>query len=125
MDIANRSRPAGGGCRLCTLILMGGDLRMFLDVHAAIVILCGSFAATLILFPLSSIFHGIKPCRKCRKSPRRRSTSCSRRRSRVSTSRLSTKPAVPCFPKAARYVAEQTRNSYFDARGTADAGQFD
>jgi chemotaxis protein MotA len=38
---------------------MGGDIRMFLDVHAAIVIFGGSFAATLIRFPLSSIFHGL------------------------------------------------------------------
>ena len=38
---------------------MGGDLRMFLDAHAAIVIFGGSFAATLIRFPLSSIFHGL------------------------------------------------------------------
>ena len=48
-----------GAVVLCTLILMGGDLRMFLDVHAAIVIFGGSFAATLIRFPLSSIFHGL------------------------------------------------------------------
>src|SRR5215472_73247 len=32
---------------------------MFLDVHAAIVIFGGSFATTLIRFPLSSIFHGL------------------------------------------------------------------
>jgi len=38
---------------------MGGDLRMFLDVHAAIAIFGGSFAATLTRFPLSSIFHGL------------------------------------------------------------------
>src|SRR5262249_45953511 len=44
-----------GAVVLCTLILMGGDLRMFLDVHAAIVIFGGSFAATLIRFPLSSM----------------------------------------------------------------------
>ena len=44
---------------LCTLILTGGDLRMFLDVRAAIVIFGGSFATTLIRFPLSSIFHGL------------------------------------------------------------------
>ena len=31
---------------------------MFADMHAAIVIFGGSFAATLIRFPLSSIFHG-------------------------------------------------------------------
>ncbi|MFZ0111852.1 MAG: flagellar motor protein PomA, partial [Pseudolabrys sp.] len=35
-----------GAVVLCTLILMGGDIRMFLDVHAAIVIFGGSFAAT-------------------------------------------------------------------------------
>ena len=55
----NRSRPTGGAVVLCTLIFMGGDLRMFLDVHAAIVIFGGSFAATLTRFPLSSIFHGL------------------------------------------------------------------
>jgi chemotaxis protein MotA len=38
---------------------MGGDLGMFLDVHAFIVIFGGAFAATLIRFPLSTIFHGI------------------------------------------------------------------
>lgn len=46
--------------RVCsTLILLGGDLRMFADMHAAIVIFGGSFAATLIRFPLASIFHGL------------------------------------------------------------------
>ena len=44
---------------MVALILMGGDLRMFVDYHAAIVIFGGSFAATLIRFPLSSIFHGL------------------------------------------------------------------
>ena len=44
---------------MVSLILMGGDLRMFVDYHAAIVIFGGSFAATLIRFPLSSIFHGL------------------------------------------------------------------
>jgi chemotaxis protein MotA len=51
----NRSRPAGGG---------SGSLHAHShgrrpDVHAAIVIFGGSFAATLIRFPLSSIFHGL------------------------------------------------------------------
>src|SRR5207237_4965301 len=44
---------------LATLIMLGGDLRMFAATHAAIVIFGGSFAATLIRFPLSSIFHGL------------------------------------------------------------------
>jgi chemotaxis protein MotA len=59
MDIATGLGLLAGACVLLTLILMGGDLRMFLDTHAAIVIFGGSFAATLIRFPLSSIFHGL------------------------------------------------------------------
>jgi len=48
-----------GGIVLVSLILMGGELSMFADAHAAIVIFGGSFSATLIRFPLSSIFHGL------------------------------------------------------------------
>jgi len=59
MDIATTLGLLAGGVVLCSLILMGGDLRMFLDTHAAIVIFGGSFAATLIRFPLTSILHGI------------------------------------------------------------------
>ena len=39
--------------------MMGGDLRMLLDLHAFIVIFGGATAATLIRFPLSCIFHGL------------------------------------------------------------------
>src|SRR5215468_3386811 len=59
MDIATGLGLIAGGIVLITLILMGGDLRMFLDTHAAIVIFGGAFAATLIRFPLSTIFHGL------------------------------------------------------------------
>src|SRR5467141_4852915 len=59
MDVATGLGLVAGGIVLVSLILMGGDLRMFLDTHAAIVIFGGSFAATLIRFPLSSIFHGL------------------------------------------------------------------
>src|SRR5215470_12879371 len=59
MDIATGLGLLAGAVVLVTLILMGGDLRMFVDAHAAIVIFGGSFAATLIRFPLSSIFHGM------------------------------------------------------------------
>jgi chemotaxis protein MotA len=59
MDISTSLGLAAGGIVLCSLILMGGELRMFADLHAAIVIFGGSFAATLIRFPLSSIFHGL------------------------------------------------------------------
>jgi chemotaxis protein MotA len=40
-------------------MLMGGDLRNFFSDHAVIIIFGGSFAATLIRFPLSAIFHGL------------------------------------------------------------------
>ena len=59
MDIATSLGIVAGAIVLVTLIMMGGDLRMFLDAHAAIVIFGGAFAATLIRFPLSSIFHGL------------------------------------------------------------------
>ena len=59
MDISTGLSLAAGAVVLCTLILMGGDLRMFVDAHAAIVIFGGSFAATLIRFPLNSMFHGL------------------------------------------------------------------
>lgn len=59
MDIATGLGLLAGTVVLVSLILMGGDLRMFADMHAVIVIFGGSFAATLIRFPLSSIFHGL------------------------------------------------------------------
>ena len=59
MDIATSLGILGGMIVMAALILMGGDLRMFVDYHAAIVIFGGSFAATLIRFPLSSIIHGL------------------------------------------------------------------
>src|SRR5246127_1018372 len=59
MDIATSLGLIAGAIVLCTLILMGGDLRMFVDAHAAVVFFGGSFAATLIRFPLNSIFHGL------------------------------------------------------------------
>ncbi|MET0278135.1 MAG: MotA/TolQ/ExbB proton channel family protein [Pseudorhodoplanes sp.] len=59
MDIATGLGIISGVIVLCVLILMGGDLGMFVDVHAFIVIFGGAFAATLIRFPLSSIFHGL------------------------------------------------------------------
>ena len=59
MDIATGLGLAAGGLVIASLIFMGGDLRMFADSHAFIVIFGGSFAATLIRFPLSSIFHGL------------------------------------------------------------------
>jgi chemotaxis protein MotA len=59
MDITTGLGLVFGGIVLVALILMGGDLRMFLDMHAFIVIFGGATAATLIRFPLISIIHGL------------------------------------------------------------------
>src|SRR6185503_8090944 len=59
MDLSTGLGLVFGGIVLVALIMMGGDLRMFLDLHAFIVIFGGATAATLIRFPLSSIFHGL------------------------------------------------------------------
>jgi hypothetical protein len=59
LDIATGLGLLAGARVLATLIMLGGDMRMVAGMHAAIVILGGSFAATLIGFPLASIFHGL------------------------------------------------------------------
>src|SRR3990167_3362100 len=59
MDISTGLGLVAGVIVLCVLIMMGGDLSMFAALHAAIVIFGGAFAATLIRFPLASIFHGL------------------------------------------------------------------
>src|SRR5215467_5186289 len=59
MDISTGIGLAAGAVVVCTLILMGGDFRMFYDIHAIIVIFGGSTAATLIRFPLAAIIHGL------------------------------------------------------------------
>src|SRR5687767_9475358 len=59
MDITTLIGLVVGAIVLSTLILMGGDFRMFYDIHAVIIIFGGSIAATLIRFPLSAILHGM------------------------------------------------------------------
>ncbi len=59
MDIATGLGLVAGVIVIATLILMGGDLRMFYDIHAIIIIFGGSFAATLIRFPLAAMLHGL------------------------------------------------------------------
>jgi chemotaxis protein MotA len=59
MDIATGLGLLAGATVVITLMLMGGGLGMFVSDHAIIIIFGGSFAATLIRFPLSSIFHGL------------------------------------------------------------------
>ncbi|HEX4407272.1 MAG TPA: MotA/TolQ/ExbB proton channel family protein [Xanthobacteraceae bacterium] len=59
MDIATGLGLLAGTAVIMTVMLMGGGLGMFVSDHAVIIIFGGSFAATLIRFPLSSIFHGL------------------------------------------------------------------
>src|SRR5438874_12842789 len=59
MDIATGLGLLAGTIVIAVMVLMGGDLHMFISEHAMIIIFGGSFAATLIRFPLSSIFHGL------------------------------------------------------------------
>ena len=59
MDISTGLGLLAGAIVVLTMIFMGGDLRMFISDHAIIIIFGGSFAATLIRFPLSSMFHGL------------------------------------------------------------------
>src|SRR4030081_366412 len=44
---------------VAVIMLMGGDLHMFISEHAAIIVIGGSIAATMIRFPLSAILHGL------------------------------------------------------------------
>jgi chemotaxis protein MotA len=59
MDISTGLGLLAGAIVIATMMLLGGDLAMFVSDHAIIIIFGGSFAATLIRFPLSSIFHGL------------------------------------------------------------------
>jgi chemotaxis protein MotA len=59
MDIATSIGLAAGVMVIATLILMGGDFRMFYDIHAVIIIFGGSISATLIRFPLAAMIHGL------------------------------------------------------------------
>ncbi|MCF8478078.1 MAG: MotA/TolQ/ExbB proton channel family protein [Pseudolabrys sp.] len=59
MDIATSLGLAAGVGVISLVILMGGDLHMFVNEHAAILIFGGCISATLIRFPLSSIMHGL------------------------------------------------------------------
>jgi chemotaxis protein MotA len=59
MDIATGLGLLGGAIVVSTVILMGGSFGMYFSDHAVIIIFGGSFSATLIRFPLVSIFHGV------------------------------------------------------------------
>ena len=65
MDIATSLGLLCGIGVVGLVIMMGGDLHMFVREHAVIIIFGGSIAATMIRFPLSAI---LQACRWVRNS---------------------------------------------------------
>src|ERR1700728_4775331 len=54
MDIMTGVGLVSGMLVVTVMVLMGGDLHMFVSEHAVIIIFGGSIAATMIRFPLSA-----------------------------------------------------------------------
>src|SRR6202008_4130220 len=44
---------------IAVMVLMGGDLNIFISDHAMIIVVGGSIAATMIRFPLGVMLHGL------------------------------------------------------------------
>src|SRR5258708_8379177 len=59
MDIMTSVGLISGTIVITVMVLLGGDLHMFVSEHAMIIIFGGSIAATMIRFPLSAILHGL------------------------------------------------------------------
>src|SRR5260221_1301570 len=59
MNIMTRVGLISGIIVIATMVLMGGDLHMFISEHAIIIIFGGSIAATMIRFPLGVMLHGL------------------------------------------------------------------
>src|SRR6516165_9948479 len=59
MDIMTGAGLVAGTIVIATVMLLGGDLHMFVSDHAIIIIFGGSIAATMIRFPLGAILHGL------------------------------------------------------------------
>jgi chemotaxis protein MotA len=59
MDIMTGVGLVAGTIVIATLMLLGGDLHIFLSDHAVIIIFGGSISATMIRFPLGVMLHGL------------------------------------------------------------------
>ncbi|MGC2082630.1 MAG: MotA/TolQ/ExbB proton channel family protein [Bradyrhizobium sp.] len=59
MDIMTGAGLVAGVIVIATMMLLGGNLEMFVSEHAAIIIFGGSISATMIRFPLNAILHGL------------------------------------------------------------------
>jgi chemotaxis protein MotA len=59
MDIMTGVGLVAGIIVIATLMLLGGDLGIFVSDHAVIIIFGGSISATMIRFPLGVMLHGL------------------------------------------------------------------
>jgi chemotaxis protein MotA len=59
MDIMTGVGLVAGTIVVATLMLLGGDMGMFVSDHAIIIIFGGSISATMIRFPLGVMLHGL------------------------------------------------------------------
>jgi chemotaxis protein MotA len=59
MDIMTSVGLVAGIVVIATMMLLGGDMHMFVSEHAIIIIFGGSIAATLVRFPLAAMLHGL------------------------------------------------------------------
>jgi chemotaxis protein MotA len=59
MDIMTSVGIVCGVIVIAILMLLGGDLEMFVSEHAMIIIFGGSISATMIRFPLGVMLHGL------------------------------------------------------------------
>src|ERR1700749_1268619 len=59
MDIMTGVGLVCGIIVIAILMLLGGDLEMFVSEHAVIIIFGGSISATMIRFPLGVMLHGL------------------------------------------------------------------
>jgi chemotaxis protein MotA len=59
MDITTSLGLLAGAAVIVVLILMGGSLKMFYDIHAVIIIFGGTISATLVRFPLGMLLEAL------------------------------------------------------------------
>jgi chemotaxis protein MotA len=63
MDIMTGVGLVAGILVISVMMLLGGDLHMFISEHALIIIFGGSVAATMIRFPLGVMLHACRSAR--------------------------------------------------------------
>src|SRR5437762_5401607 len=59
MDIMTGVGLVSGIIVVATIMLLGGDLHIFISEHAVIIVVGGSIAATMIRIPLGVMLHGL------------------------------------------------------------------